>query len=117
MKPYSTDLLCYRIVKNVHKVNSITILGVNHKFLILTEEERHAFIEAGLRPTNCTYERMIKDNVKYHAKCYTRQGEKSNDSIVRLSCGGYAVIERILLLSDRDSATTLCVYSYPCFKH
>lgn len=99
---YCSDLMCYRIVKEACKVNSITVFGAR-KYVPLSDEERQAFRDSGYEPINTTYKRMTKDSIKYHAKCYARQGAKSNDSVIRLTSGKYAIIKRIVMLTDKDT--------------
>lgn len=99
---YCLDLMCYRIVKEAYKVNSITVFGA-HKYVPLSDEERQAFRDSEYEPISTTYERMIKDSIKYHAKCYARQGAKSNDSVVKLTSGKYAIIKRIVMLTDKHT--------------
>lgn len=94
---FCSYLLTCRIVTIASKISGVTLLN-NPISITLTKEEENAFFEAGIKVTNLTYERMIKDGIKYHARCYRRKGTKSDDTIVILTTGAYGIIKRILLV-------------------
>lgn len=95
-REYCSTIIKYYLHKNVTKLANVTLLGREVEILLNTEET-DAFIEKGIKVSNMCYERMIKDGVKYHSRCYAKQGTKTIDYIVKLNDNSYASIQRIFV--------------------
>lgn len=98
---FCQDLLCYRSSQIATNFNGVVVLG-GALPVPLQNEEQAALQRAGHEVTSETYERMIIDGVLYHARCYRRKGKKSDSSAIKLTCGSYGVINRILHPPNRD---------------
>lgn len=92
---YCQEILCYRYAKEMQEYNSVKILG-NPIFLRLAPDELLTFRNSGHHVTSCSFQRMLIDNVMYHAGVYRRKGVKSETSVVRLQSGQFSKIERII---------------------
>ncbi|XP_067214623.1 uncharacterized protein [Linepithema humile] len=95
---YCSTIFNYHLQKHVTKLVNVTLLGKEVE-ISLTVEETNAFIKEKIHITNLCYERMIKDHIKYHSRCYAKQGSKTIDHIVKLDDDSYASIERIFVSS------------------
>ncbi|KYN20119.1 hypothetical protein ALC57_07547 [Trachymyrmex cornetzi] len=95
---YCSIIFNYHLQKHVTKFANVTLLGKEVE-IPLTVEETVALSEEGIHITNICYERMIKDHVKYHSRCYAKQGSKTIDHIVKLDDNSYACIERFFVSS------------------
>jgi len=103
---FCSEIMSYPAVKNAKKVNEITLLGLpEHKSL--TREEKDAFKRQGFEYNSFTYERMIVKGVKYHSQHYKRQGEKSNDGVVKLRNDAFGEICRIFEANDDDTESSI----------
>lgn len=96
---FCSDLMCYKRFSNASKVGDTTLIG-NQKFIPLQADERHIFEANGVNATGGFYERLIRNRILYHGRLYSRRGEKSDDSVVRLKDGSYAAIWRIVKRMD-----------------
>ncbi|KAG8174155.1 hypothetical protein JTE90_022567 [Oedothorax gibbosus] len=121
---YCSDLMSYPLSKGSKKINSVTLMDFPI-CIPLNAEELEAFNNAGLPVTSSCYERILKDGIKYHAGCYRRQGQKSNDSVIKLSNGNYAYAERFVYYDNScqdihvlarhiNIARGVNVVSHPC---
>jgi mRNA-degrading endonuclease RelE of RelBE toxin-antitoxin system len=96
---FCEELLCYRTSQAATKVGTVTVIGTQVE-AILKNYEAEAFRRAGKEICKFSYQRFLKKGVMYHARCYSRRGEKSDDSVIRLHSGRYGVIYRILIEQD-----------------
>lgn len=98
---YCQDIMTYQSSQIAFKFDSVTVLG-SLKSYPLDEEERNAFQANGMNITPLSYERMLIRGVMYHARCYTRRGEKSDSSVVQLFSGRFGAILRIIQPSNGE---------------
>ncbi|KAK3925612.1 Bifunctional protein Aas [Frankliniella fusca] len=92
---YCEQLLCYRSCAVATKCDGVTLLGKASP-VPFQDGELEALEDSEHVVTNMSYERMMINRINYHARCYRRKGERSDNSIVKLKCGSYAVIYRII---------------------
>jgi hypothetical protein len=98
---FCSDLMCYKRFTHASKVGDTTLIG-NQKFIQLQADEIQCFEANGIHATGCFYERLIRNRILYHCRLYSRRGEKSDDSVVRLRDGSYAAIWRIVKRLDEQ---------------
>jgi len=92
---YCSDLMSYSVAQISQKQHNIALLDLPI-CIPLNEDEENALQSGGCVLSAPTYQRMVKDGEKFHASCYMKQGERSNDSFVKLTSGEYAVLRRII---------------------
>ena len=92
---FCDDLLCYRSTQSARTFETVTVLGSSRP-VPFQDGEEYALRISDHRITTSSYERMIINRIIYHARCYRRKGKKSDSSVIKLNCGSYGAIHRII---------------------
>jgi len=96
VKMFCDSLVPRRMSKNISKCNAIKLLG-GAAVAPLSSFEKKALTDANLPVDLYCHHRMIISGILYDSQTYPKKGDRSNNTVVKISDGKFGVILRILV--------------------